>query len=116
MSDQSADVAWTSVGTVSALHPKYPTLAGSGTDEVALCLVDGEVFAPSNFCSHAYARLSDGEIDGHEVVCPVHGGSFDVRNGEATSLPCFDPVDTYPVKVVNGEIFVKFVKKSTGSA
>jgi naphthalene 1,2-dioxygenase ferredoxin component len=114
--NDDANGAWKPVGPVSALSSKHPTLAGSGADEVALCLAGGEVFAPSNYCTHAYARLSDGEIDGYEVICPLHGGSFDVRTGEATSLPCFDPIDVYPVKVEDGEIFVKFVKKSTGNA
>ena len=63
---------------------------------MALCLVKGEVFAIDNICSHASALLSNGYLEGHELFCPLHGGSFDVRTGEAVAAPC-----TVDLKVVS---------------
>ncbi|HLS90487.1 MAG TPA: non-heme iron oxygenase ferredoxin subunit [Limnochordia bacterium] len=74
--------------------------------KVALFNVDGTVYAISDTCSHAEASLSEGELDGHVVTCPRHGARFDVRTGKALSLPAWAPVDTYEVKVENGEIKV----------
>ena len=34
-----------------------------------------------------------------EVVCPRHGSRFDLRTGDALTLPAYLPVATYPVRV-----------------
>ena len=36
----------------------------------------------------------------------MHGGSFDVRTGEAVRPPCEDPIATYPLKEQDGALFV----------
>ena len=51
--------------------------------------------------------LSDGMLEGHEIICPLHGGSFDIRTGEAVSEPCVEPIGTYECRVENGDVFVK---------
>ena len=71
-----------------------------------MCLVGGRLYATANVCSHAFSYLSDGEIDGYELVCAMHGGSFDVRTGEAVRPPCEDPIATYPLKEQDGALFV----------
>jgi 3-phenylpropionate/trans-cinnamate dioxygenase ferredoxin component len=79
-------------------------------DGVPVCLVrlaSGEVFAISDVCSHEDVELSDGELDGEDVECPAHGSRFNVRTGEVSGLPAEDPVDTYPVRVADGQIFVE---------
>ena len=91
----------------SGLDGKYPTLARAGELEIALCLVDGAVYAIENLCSHAFARLSDGEVEGYDILCPLHGGRFDVRTGEPTALPCIDPIAVYETKVEDGDVFVR---------
>lgn len=63
---------------------------------VALCRVDGQVYALEGICPHAGGALGDGELDGHELLCPLHGWPFDVRTGACG----FDPeivVDPVPV-------------------
>ena len=42
--------------------------------EVLVANCDGELLAINNICSHAYAELSDGELDTDDcsVTCPVH--------------------------------------------
>jgi naphthalene 1,2-dioxygenase system ferredoxin subunit len=98
---------WTKVSKFDALEAEYPTRIKLGEREVALCLVDGEVFAIDNICSHAFARLSDGHLEGHELVCPLHSGSFDVRTGEAIAAPCVEGLKVFPTKVEGDEIFLK---------
>jgi 3-phenylpropionate/trans-cinnamate dioxygenase ferredoxin component len=70
-------------------------------------LESGEVFALSDLCSHDDVELSDGELDGEDVECPAHGSLFNVRTGEVTGLPADQPVATYPVAVVDGEIVLE---------
>jgi len=97
---------WHAVGQFDALDPQYPTRVSADGVDIALCRIGDEVFATSNMCSHAFAFLSDGFIEGHEVFCPLHEGSFDVRTGEAKSLPCREAIEVFAVKREGNEIFV----------
>lgn len=75
-----------------------------GRADIAVFNVGGEFFALSDVCRHAGGSLGDGFVDGHEVVCPLHGWRFDLRTG-ATDHPRGD-ARTYPTAVRDGEVFV----------
>jgi naphthalene 1,2-dioxygenase system ferredoxin subunit len=75
---------------------------------IALYDVDGSIFATDNICTHAYARLSDGWLDGELIECPLHAARFDVRTGKVLDPPATVDLRTYPVRVLDGEIQVKF--------
>lgn len=74
---------------------------------IALYDVDGTIFATDNICTHAYARLSDGWLDGGLIECPLHAARFDVRTGKVLDPPATEDLRTYPVRVVDDEIEVK---------
>ena len=74
---------------------------------VLLVNVDGEYLAISDRCSHADASLSQGTRDGHHITCPHHGAKFDLRTGEALTLPAVAPVESFAVLVENGELFLE---------
>ncbi len=75
-----------------------------GKNDIAVVRVADEVFALSNVCRHAFAPLSEGFLEGHELMCPWHGWRYDVRTG-TTDHPNAD-VRTYPVSVRDGQVFV----------
>jgi 3-phenylpropionate/trans-cinnamate dioxygenase ferredoxin component len=77
-----------------------------GGRAVALFNVDGRVFATSNLCLHRGGPLGQGMLTGHEVMCPWHAWTWDVRNGENTANPTLK-MDTYEVRVEGGNILVK---------
>ncbi len=59
----------------------------------------GETYhALDNKCSHGKARLSEGRLRGTNIICPRHGGSFDVTTGKCTGRPALLDQNTYPVK------------------
>lgn len=97
---------WAPTLALEALDPDYPSIFRLGGAELALCRVGDEAFALSDICSHAYAHLSDGWIDGDEIYCPLHQGSFDIRTGAAVASPCFEPVTSYPTRIEDGMVFV----------
>jgi p-cumate 2,3-dioxygenase ferredoxin subunit len=70
-----------------------------GQDPVALYRLDGELYATADVCTHSHAFLSEGVVEGGDIVCPFHEGTFDIRTGEATGLPCEVALRTYPVRV-----------------
>ena len=69
----------------------------------------GTLYAIEDRCSHDDGPLCEGDWDPEEgvVVCPRHGANFDIRTGEALTLPAFEPVETYPVRVADGIVKVE---------
>lgn len=79
-----------------------------GQEAMAFYLIDGDVFATSDTCTHGEASLSeDGFMEDDKVVCSWHDGAFDVRTGEAMRPPCFEPLRTYKTEVRGDEVFVE---------
>jgi len=76
-----------------------------GGPPLAVYNVDGRFHATDDTCTHARASLTDGDLDGDEVICPVHMGTFCVRTGEALSFPASQPLRTYPVSVEDGVVW-----------
>jgi naphthalene 1,2-dioxygenase ferredoxin component len=72
--------------------------------QIALYDCDGTIYATDNICTHAYARLSDGWLDGTAIECPLHAARFDVRTGKVLAPPATEDLKTYPVRVTDGDI------------
>lgn len=78
----------------------------AGRRDVALFRVETEVFAIDNSCPHRGGPLSEGDLSGCVVYCPLHAWSFDLRTGVSPSNSRAK-VGTYPVRVVEGIIEVE---------
>ena len=68
----------------------------------------GTLYAIEDRCSHDDGPLCEGMWEEAEclVVCPRHGATFDLRTGAALTLPAYEPVRTFPVRVVDGDVKV----------
>ena len=77
-------------------------------DGVELALVrDGDtVYAIADECSHAAIPLSEGEVEGCEIECWLHGSRFDLRTGKPVNLPATEPVQTYPTTIEREQVLV----------
>lgn len=53
-------------------------------------------------CSHQGAEL---QASGDQLTCPAHGSEFD-KYGNATQLPATAPLRTFPVSVINDQLFI----------
>ena len=69
---------------------------------IVVCRVDGELYAIEDNCSHADTPLSEGRLRSHNLTCPLHGTSFDVRTGEHSGPPAYEGVPCFKVKVEDG--------------
>ena len=74
--------------------------------EVLLCNVGGTIYAIEDICTHDGGELDQGELEGARIVCPRHGATFDVRTGEALTLPAIIPLPTYDVRVDGDDVYV----------
>ena len=72
--------------------------------------IAGQFFAIGDICTHDDGPLGDGDLEGFKVVCPRHGGEFDVQTGKALQLPAVVDIPAYAVKIVDGMIHVGIPK------
>jgi nitrite reductase/ring-hydroxylating ferredoxin subunit len=73
---------------------------------IALYKLNGEVFATSDVCTHQFALLSDGFVDGGCIECPLHGAQFDIKTGKVLCGPTVTPITTYPVRLEHGQVLL----------
>ncbi len=100
------DVKWHEVAKASDLGPGEVMYVEVGNDPVALINLEGEFFALHDMCTHQDASLSDGEVTGDEIECPMHGGAFEISTGLPVNFPVVVPVETYQVKTEGDTVLV----------
>ena len=71
---------------------------------IVLYDVGGNVYATDNLCTHAFAFLSDGWLDGDVIECPLHAGRFEVKTGKGLGPPIPCDIKTYQARVVGEDI------------
>jgi 3-phenylpropionate/trans-cinnamate dioxygenase ferredoxin subunit len=94
---------------VGELPPGEVRIVEVGLLSIGVFNCGGELLAIEDRCSHDDGPLAEGELEADDcaVICPRHGSRFDLRTGAALSLPAFEPVDVFPVRVVDGTIRVE---------
>ena len=95
-------MAFIKVATLADLHDDCGHCVEVNGKRIGLYRVDGAVYAIDDMCTHADASLCDGDLEGDEVVCPLHFATFNVKTGRCTAAPADEDVATYVVRV-NGE-------------
>jgi nitrite reductase/ring-hydroxylating ferredoxin subunit len=105
--DMSDEAGWVTVAQLADVGEGEVLGVEIGDTSIALYNLDGEICATDNICTHAFAMLSDGWLDGDCIECPLHAGRFDVRTGKALGPPVDEDIKVYPVRVVGNDIQVK---------
>ena len=69
--------------------------------EIGLFNCNGQILAIEDRCSHDNGPLAEGEFDEDNctVECPRHGSLFDLETGNPKTLPAYQPVETFAVRV-----------------
>jgi 3-phenylpropionate/trans-cinnamate dioxygenase ferredoxin component len=76
-----------------------------GTD-VAVVHDGSDWYAVQDECSHAAIPLSEGEVEGCEIECWLHGSRFDLRTGKPSGPPATESVAVYRVQVDGDDVLV----------
>ena len=67
---------------------------------------DSEYFATDGLCTHEQVHLEEGLVMDDVIECPKHNGRFNYKTGKALGAPVCVNLQTYPVKIEGGTIFV----------
>jgi 3-phenylpropionate/trans-cinnamate dioxygenase ferredoxin component len=94
---------------VEELPPGTVKIVRTPTLDVGVYNCGGELYAIEDRCSHDDGPLCEGDWDRDEcvVVCPRHGANFDLASGRPLTLPAYEPVDVFPVRVEDGVVKVE---------
>jgi 3-phenylpropionate/trans-cinnamate dioxygenase ferredoxin subunit len=99
---------------VAAAHDieekKFSTFEINGVG-IVVCRFRDEYFALENLCSHAAENFDNGRMRGYRIMCPLHGATFDIRDGSCTGGPATEPIRSYPLRIVGGMIEVNLTSK-----
>jgi nitrite reductase (NADH) small subunit/3-phenylpropionate/trans-cinnamate dioxygenase ferredoxin subunit len=68
-------------------------------EEAAVYNIDGVFYATGNACTHTGGPLSEGDLAGKIITCPLHGSRFDVTTGAVVEGPADEPLKCYRVSV-----------------
>jgi len=94
------------VAKVQQIHEQRTVLVAINGKEIALFKRNGEVFAINNVCAHQhFSMLHEGDIEGFEVTCPMHGWRYDLRTGLSTTGQ--GKVARYNVSIVGEDVLIE---------
>jgi 3-phenylpropionate/trans-cinnamate dioxygenase ferredoxin subunit len=91
---------------VADLEDGKPLAVTVGETDLAIVRDGDDHYAIYDECSHAAIPLSEGDVEGCFIECWLHGSRFDLRTGEPTTLPAFEPVAVYPVQIEGDDLLV----------
>ena len=76
---------------------------------VVLIRAGGQIYCIDDVCTHDGGPLGEGELDGFQIICPRHGARFDVRTGQALTMPATERTRVHEVKFEGDDVLVKIV-------
>ena len=104
--DQGADLDWQRVAEVDEVDDDEPRQVLVGGRIIALYKLGAEFYATDDTCTHEFASLCDGYIEGDTIECPLHQARFHIPTGKVLDLPAEEDLATYPVRVEGSLIYV----------
>jgi len=97
---------WIDIAAEGSLVPGEPLQIDQNGQTIAVFLVDGEIYAIEDICSHDRSPISDGCIEGSEIICPRHGARFCLRTGHALTAPAYEDIESFPVRAEAGRFWL----------
>ena len=98
---------WTRVAARDEI--KQGEIFATEIDDTAIALteIDGQIFAVSDTCTHEFALLSEGFLEGEEIECPLHQARFDIATGRCLAPPAAVDLRTYAVRIDGDDVYVR---------
>jgi apoptosis-inducing factor 3 len=98
---------WKRVASTADVREGEAFAAEFDGEPIALYRLGSEIHAVGDMCTHEFALLSQGFVDGDTIECPLHAAQFDIRTGQCLSGPATEDLRTYEVRVEGDDVFVR---------
>jgi nitrite reductase/ring-hydroxylating ferredoxin subunit len=98
---------WTPAADASQLSEGRAVRAVVDDTPVLLLRQGQNIFAIHDRCSHRGCSLSEGTIEGEEVVCACHSSRFSLRDGAVRHGPATAAQPAFQVRVEDGRVEVR---------
>jgi 3-phenylpropionate/trans-cinnamate dioxygenase ferredoxin subunit len=82
-----------------AVKDQLPVALDVDGRKIALARAQGRWFAFDDTCTHQGCSLAAGTVQETSIVCPCHGGTFDMASGHVLAGPPPSPIQTYRVQI-----------------
>ena len=97
---------WRRVAALSQLPDDAALPVRLGDVPIALYRLNGEVHAIDDVCTHEFALLSQGFVEGGAIECPLHQARFDIATGRCLAPPATTDLRRYAVRIEGDDIYV----------
>ncbi len=94
------------VATTDELSPGQMKLVEVDDERILLVNHNGDLYAWTDECTHSGASLSEGDLEGDEVECYLHGSRFNITTGEVADGPADEPLGRYAVRTEGIDILI----------
>ena len=108
--DERTVAEWQLVAKTSDVDEEEPIQFQVGGRIIAIYKIGDEFYATDDTCTHEFASLSEGYVDGDLIECPLHHARFHIPTGKVVDLPAEEDLRTYPVRVEGDDIYVGIPK------
>ena len=98
---------WIDVCAASAMADNENIVVDVDGTDIAIFKLDGKFYAIEDVCTHDGAEIASGKLEGDEIICPRHGARFCVKTGTVKCAPAYEDVDTFPVRVEQGQLQIR---------
>lgn len=89
------------------LEDRKPVRIEIDGEPICVARIENQVYAVGDVCTHANIPLSEGEIDGYDIECWLHGSRFDMRTGKPDAPPAVVALPTYSVTVIGDSAVIE---------
>lgn len=97
---------WRRIASLSQLRDDEAFPAKLGETSIALYRLNGRIYALDDVCTHEYALLSQGFIEGCAIECPLYQAKFDIITGKCLAAPATTDLNCYAVRIDGDEVYV----------
>ncbi|MBV6645798.1 MAG: ferric reductase-like transmembrane domain-containing protein [Cyclobacteriaceae bacterium] len=106
---------WVLVGAPEEIKESRAKIVAVSGERVAIFLYQGMLSAVNNVCRHQGGPLGEGKIIDGCITCPWHGYQYLPGNGQSPP-PFTEKVETYDLKLENGQVWVNAQPHPEGTA
>ena len=74
---------------------------------VVIFRAGGDLYCLDDVCTHDGGPLGEGQLNGYEIACPRHGAKFDMRTGQALTMPATEATAVHEIKAEGDDVLVR---------